>query len=217
MEASLIPLTEKQKSELEGYVAWSTLLFRQIVFLLSVVAIFWIFRYIYSLLEDKVPMFAKYQWWIVPPIIYMFYVYRVSKKWTGGKELRTKIEEDLEEGKSRIITVEAVECIGVIEQEDEGPAYIIKDSGGKTVIFAGQYLLEYTKRGFPWARIGILEAPDSKIFFGLKKLGEPVTVSFVRDSLTSQEIENIRGLYEHYEVLDTPFDRFKVRKRQGGS
>ena len=213
METSLVELTEEQKSELENYASWTTSVGQIILFLLATFVIFKVFRYIYTLIERNYPAFAEYQW-MVPALICTICLYCISKKWTGGRTERRKMEKDLKEGKALLIIIEAIECIEVTEQEDEGPGYIIKDKSERTVIFAGQYLLDYERKGFPWTKIGILEAPKSKVFFGLKQLGEPLKPSFVREHLTREEIENIPGPYGEYKFIDIPFENFKVRIRQ---
>ncbi|MHC4215765.1 MAG: hypothetical protein ACYSWP_20650 [Planctomycetota bacterium] len=213
METSFVELTEEQKSELEGYVAWTSSLFQVILFLLATFVIFKVFRYIYTLIERDYPALIEYQW-MVPALICTICLYCISKKWAFGRKELRKIDEDLKAGNARLITIEAIECIEVTEREDEGPGYIIKDKSQRTVVFAGQYLLDYERKGFPWTKIGILEAPKSKVFFGLKPLGEPLKPSFVREPLTREEIENIPDFYEEYKFIDIPFESFKVRSNQ---
>jgi hypothetical protein len=71
--------------------------------------------------------------------------------------------------------------------------------------FACQYLDAYKRKGFPWTVFEILEAPESKIFFGLVPLGSKLAPSVRRAPFNSVELKSLGEMPRQYGVVDVDF------------
>jgi hypothetical protein len=80
---------------------------------------------------------------------------------------------------------------------------------GTTMLFAGQYLDAYKRKGFPWKTFEILEAPESKIFLGLVPVGEKLTPSATRPPFSWQEYKEIAHGKREWAVLQVDFASLK--------
>ncbi len=163
-------LKKREREELAGIVAWSAQIGRAVLFLLSMVIVGFIFRALLSLMSIEEPF------WIVPTLILGYLLYRRAERWTGGPVLRRHVRQDLEDGSVRITVIEPADVTEVEELEDEGPSYIVKTGEDDWILLSGQEMLPYKRRGFPWSKFGVEEAPHSGVFFGLTRMGDPVPV-----------------------------------------
>ena len=209
MDASRRPLTKKQRQELKGYVAWSTALFRGLLFLAVMGVVGWLFRAVHSQLADEDSPFAHEVWWILPLSALALALYMRAGRWTGGRALRKKIRADLAAGQAAVRRVVAVDAIEVEEQEDEGPAFFVLTDEGQTMLFAGQYLGRLKGKGFPWKAFDILEAPESRRFFGIASAGDRLPPSDRRPPFTWEEAKAFRALKGEYQVLELDFESLK--------
>jgi len=73
----------------------------------------------------------------------MLWLYCISGRWTGGADFRKKIRRDIAEDKAAVHSLEVVDSIRVLEREDEGPTYFLLTTDNVTLVFSGQYLLDY--------------------------------------------------------------------------
>jgi hypothetical protein len=207
VETSFRPLPQRRITELRGYVSWGIVLFRAVLFVLAVAAVAWLLAALHRLL---VPASLRHDiWWIVPTGLLAASLYAVAGRWTGGRELRKRIREDIAGGVAAVHRVVAVEAIEVGEREDEGPAYFIRTADGRTILFAGQYLYTYKRKGFPWTEFEIVEAPRSQRFFELARVGEPLKPSASRPPFTWEEFKRYKANAGEYVILDVDFGALK--------
>ncbi len=188
------PLTKEHQIELEGYVAHHVQLLRLLLFLVAIAAVGAIFRFVQALLFEGLPL------WLLPTLLVGVLLYSRSGRWTGGPALREKIRQDLAGGQVRVLRVELVDVIEVEEQEDEGPSFIVETRSGETILLTGQYLAAAKARKFPWTCFELIEAPKSKLFLGLEKVGEPAAVNSRRPPF-SYEVAQRLGCFERDYVI----------------
>ena len=178
-------LTKQQREELEGIVALSTQVSRAILFAVFVIVVGAVFRWVQHLVMDSMPL------WLIPTAMVAVSIYIWSCRWTGGRDLRRKVREDLEAGHLIMTVIEPRYVEEVEELEDEGASYIIEASDGNAYLLTGQEMGRYKSRKFPWAKIGIMETPRSKRFLGLKRLGDPVSVEKTRPPFTYRQAKEL--------------------------
>ncbi len=213
MRTSFQPISKRRLAELEGYVAWPINLFRVVLFVAAVAGLTWLLRVVHDRL---IPLPAQHAlWWSAPAIVFAMALYRLAGRWTGGRALRAKIRADLAGGVAAVHRVVALDAIEVEEQEDEGPAFYLLTDDGRTMLFAGQYLDAYRRKGFPWREFDVLEAPASKIFFGIKPEGEKLTPSARRPPFTWDEYKRYRAGMHNYGFLDVPFEELRLAVPRG--
>jgi hypothetical protein len=80
---------------------------------------------------------------------------------------------------------------------------------GTVILFSGQYLAPYKRKGFPWKSFEILEAPSSKIFFGLMPLGEKLVPSVCRPPLSWPEFKEFANVKHEWAIVDVDFAALK--------
>ena len=209
MDVTYKPLTRKQRQDLEGYVAWGPSVFRALLFVALVGFVAWLLRATLLRVAATYPAAAHPAWWIVPVVLLAAAVFRRSRRWTGGRALRTRIRADLARGEAAVHRVAASEAIAVGAGEDEGPTIFLRTLDGETMVFAGQYLEPYVRRGFPWSAFEILEAPESKLFIDLVKAGDKLTPARRAQPLTWEEVKTYGVLEDRYRVLAVDFDAVK--------
>jgi hypothetical protein len=198
------PLTKRQRSELQGYLSPWVTIGRAILFLAVAAGLAALLRSVIEYLRPD----AHFLWWVVPPAAFMVLVFVRAKRWTGGPELRERIRADLQGGVLRLQRIDVAEAIEVTEAEDEGPAYFIKTTEGRVLVFCGQHLDGLKHRGFPWKSFEITEAPASQLYFHLKRLDGTIKPSFLRQPFTSAEFKQYaRG---NYRALDVDFETLKT-------
>jgi hypothetical protein len=210
MELSFKPLTRRQRQDLEGYVAWSTTLFRAALFVSVVGFVGWFLRALLLRAAATYPAAAHPAWWVVPVLALAAGLLRLSRRWTGGRDLRARIRADLKRGDVAVRRIVAVDAIEIEAQADEGPTYFLLTGDGRTMVFAGQYLEPFVRRGFPWQAFDILEAPESRLFIGLTKAGDRLIPSGQHPPLTWEEVKSLGVLNERYRVVDREFASLKA-------
>ena len=198
VDRSTRPLTRKQIAELRGVVAPSTVLFRAVLLLLVGAVAAKLFHVAQQLLGAA----AGSWWWVIPTSLVLVALYLRAGRWTGGRELRRRVRRDLAGGLASALRIEAVSAVEIAEQEDEGPTFVLRTAGGETVVFAGQYLEGAKSRGFPWRDFLVLEAPESRIFFALLKLGEPLAIRATLPPLSYRQGRELGVCDRRYVVLD---------------
>jgi len=209
MDVTYRPLTRRQRQDLEGYVAGGTSLFRAVLFVAVIAFIAWFLRAVLLRVAASYPAAAHPAWWIVPVLVLAAALFRLSRRWTGGHELRARIRADLERGDVAVRRVIASEAVEVPPAEDEGPTFFLLTGDGTTMVFAGQYLEPFVRRGFPWTAFEILEAPQSRLFIGLAKAGDKLTPTRRAEPLTWEETKTFGVLDGKYRVLDLDFTSLK--------
>jgi hypothetical protein len=204
METTFRPISKRRLAELKGYVAPGIIIFRAALFLIAVGTAAFLTR-------QMVRGFAQSgdAAWILPTALFGVGLYVVSSRWTGGRSFRAKVRADLAGGVAAAHRIVAVDTIQVEEREDEGPAFFVLTEEGETILFAGQYLESYKRKGFPWRSFEILEAPESRIFFGLVPLGARLTPSARRPPFSWEEFKRYRVRDHHYGIIDEDFNALK--------
>jgi hypothetical protein len=136
-------------------------------------------------------------------------LYFVSSRWTGGRSFRRKVRLDLARGEAALRRVAAVDAIEVAEREDEGHAYFLRTEYGRTMLFAGQYLEKYRRRGFPWKVFEIVEAPESQVFLDIVPIGDRLQPSSRRPPFSWEELKGFEGMNENYVLVNAEFDTLR--------
>jgi len=190
------PLTKRQREELKGIIAPSTQILRVALFTACAAAVGSAFRWAQFLVTDSMPI------WLIPTGLLLVWIYLKSGEWTGGRELRRKVREDLEIGHLIMTILEPRTVDEVEEHENEGPSYIIDNIDGSVFLLTGQEMERYQSKKFPWAKIGVLETPRSKQFLGLKRLGAPITVAKKRPPFAYQEAKELGCFNSNFIQLD---------------
>ena len=217
METTYRPLSKRQRKEIEGYVAFGPNAFRAVLFLLAVAFVGWLLRGIHLwLVRSTIDSDAV---WIVPTLAFAIWLYRYGARWTGGRRRRAEIRRDLARGEVAVHRVAAVDAVAVEPMADEGPSYFVLTDDGRTVLFAGQYLDLYSRKGFPWTIIEIVETPESKTFLRLEVSGERLPPSARHPRDAAEELRALAGSTRNYGVVDVEFDPLKegrlVTRRAG--
>jgi hypothetical protein len=213
MQTTYRPISKRRLGELRGYVAWSTSLFRAALLLAVVGAFGWVLRTVHLRLGH--PLGGSELVWLLPSAALAIALYIIAGRWTGGRAFRAAVRQDLAGGVAAVHAVHAVDAVEVEEGEDEGPSYFVLTQDGSTLLFAGQYLAPYKRKGFPWKEFEILEAPRSKIFFGLVPRGERLAPSARRPPFTWEEFKTFARGKREYAVLDVDFDALKKSGASG--
>ena len=209
MQETFKPFKKTQRDELKGYVALHTALFRAATFVAAVGLVGLLLRATHSAVSRRYPAVSHDAWWIAPLILFAVALYIRAGRWTGGRAIRRAIRRDLEKGEASIRRVVAIDAIEIEEQEDEGPGFFILTDERTTMLFAGQYLARLKGKGFPWTAFDIIEAPHSKIFFGITPAGDRLRPSARRAPLTWQEAKTLGVFRGNYRVVDVDFESLK--------
>jgi outer membrane lipoprotein SlyB len=207
MTTTYRPISKRRLAELRGYVAWTTIVFRALLFAVAIGIVAAMLRSVHVGLGR--PVIASDVVWIVPSAALAVALYRVSGRWTGGRAFRAAVRKDLAGGVAAVHQVNAVDAIEVEEQEDEGPSFFVLQDDGTTLLFTGQYLDPYKRKGFPWKMFEILEAPASKVFFGLKPVGEKLVPSRKRPPFTWEEYVRYAKPVRDYGIVAVDFEELK--------
>ncbi|MDH3733023.1 MAG: hypothetical protein OEU54_05790 [Gemmatimonadota bacterium] len=208
MSSTCEPLRKKEKQELEGYVGWVPVAGRAALFVLAVGGVALFLRFAFGAASAANPALANPAWWIVPSVAVGAFLFKRARDWTGGKDLREKISQDLERGEAAVHTLHVLEGILIEEQEDEGPLVFVQTELSGVIRFAGQYLDREVRRGFPWPQITIREAPASRIFFGVRGTEGEVPL-IERGPLTRMEAATLGPFDEEYLRLQSDFETLK--------
>ena len=190
------PLSKAQRKELEAIGALSTQAFRAVIFVGVIFVLGLVFRSLQHTFLTSPPL------WLIPTAVLAIGLYLRSGRWTGGRAFRRLVREDLNAGKASITIIEPVSVVEVEEREDEGPSFLIETSTGDTVLLTGQELDRYKRKNFPWSKIGVIEAPNSKRFFGLKRMGESIQVKGKIPPLSYEKAKEIGCFEQTFIILD---------------
>ena len=206
-------LSRRQVAELRGYVAASTAIGRAALFLAVVGVGALLARAIVRAASSALPVLSHPVWWIAPSCLLAWLLYRRSSRWTGGPEFRRQVSRDLARGQLAVRQVEAIDAVSFEEVEDCGPCYVVLTRDGATILFDGQYLEAYRRRGFPWTSFEIREAPESGVFFGFRRLGERLLPSARLPSLSFAERKALGSFNKSYQTVTVDFTALKERSR----
>jgi hypothetical protein len=207
VETTFEPISKRRLGELRGYVWWGTTIFRSGLFVAAVAALAWLLRTVHVRLGR--PIFDSESVWLLPSLAFAIALYVHARRWTGGAAFRAAVRADLARGVAAVHRVVAVDAVEVEEGGDEGPSFFILADDGSTILFRGQYLGPYKRKGFPWRIFEILEAPESKIFYGLKPQGEKLPPSVRRPPLSWAEYKEFANIKHEYAVVDVDFEALK--------
>jgi hypothetical protein len=136
-------------------------------------------------------------------------LYWLSRRWTGGRDLRARIRRDLEANTATVHVLSVVDAIKVEEAEDEGPTFFLKLETGETVAMGGQFLDRFVSRGFPWRQFEIREAAESRLHLGLEGRGERVVPSLVKPPLGMATVRELGIASVRWKVLPVAFDELR--------
>ena len=171
----------------------------------------------FSFLAAYAPIFQEKSVKLIAILLLMvlFYVWLRRRLWASP--LSRQMKADLAGGMATVHIVDVADSILVQEHEDEGPTVFVKTAESETLVFAGQQLDIYTKRGFPWSRFEIVEGPASGFFLGLRRLGPQLTPYIVPGPLSYAEAKQysiFRGIWSR---LDDSFEDIKKQRIQAAN
>jgi hypothetical protein len=169
------------------------------------------FRAIFRAAASAWPVLSHAAWWVAPTLLLSWLLYRRSSRWTGGPVFRAQVRRDLARGQLAIRRVEAVDAVAFEEVGDCGPSYVLLARDGGTLLFDGQYLEAYRRRGFPWTDFEIREAPESGVFFGLRRVGERLMPSARVPALSFAERKALGSFDKSYQTVNVDFAALKER------
>lgn len=192
------PMTARERAELGAIVSRSTTSLRAVLFVAAVASFGWLLRGLQWAITETVGAGSEVPIWFFVTGAFGIWLFKRSKRWTGGRELREKVSEDLRQGEMAVHYVRVADALEAPEVEDEGPVYFIREEGGQTLFFAGQEMARHKARGFPWREFEAAEAPRSKHLFRLKPRSGSFSGVRERPPLSFEEA---RGLG----VFDAPF------------
>jgi hypothetical protein len=198
------PLSASQRRQLEAYVAKNVAAIRAAFLAVGLFFAGVIFRAIQLQAARRSLLFDNPLWWMAPTFAIGVLLVIWGKRLTGGREFRANVRADLVASSASAHTVRVRDAILIEEHEDEGPGFVIETEEGATIVFAGQYLDPFVRRGFPWTAFDIIEAPRSQVFLDLVPQGESVTVTKARGPLTWQEVKQAGLLKRKYAVIIQP-------------
>ena len=207
MKTLLRPFTAREKAELKKEVTWPV---GMVIFgLMCAGLLLKGFQFLHAKVAEGFPAIRPAWYWVIPWLMLVAALY-FSAEWSVKGRRRTRA--DLLGGNAAVHPIEAVEVIKVEEQEDEGPSYFVKTAEGETLLLRGQYLDRYTRQSFPWRSFEIVETPGSRRFLGLRRSGDPLTPSFVRQPFTWEEMK--RFGFQNFRALDIDFEKLKTNEAQ---
>lgn len=207
------PLSKRQAAELRGYVAVGTAAGRAALFLAVVGIAALGLRAVFRSAASAWPVLSHPAWWIAPAGLLAWFLYRRSSRWTGGPAFRERVRRDLARGQLAFRRIDAVDAVEFEEAGDSGPCFVILTSTGQTLLFDGQDIETYVRKGFPWTSFEIREAPESGVFFGLRKVGERLVPSARVPALSFAERKALGSFNQSYQVVDVDFPVLKRRDR----
>ena len=194
------PLTKRERAELVGYVSRSTVWSRAVLFALALTAVAGLAVKFQRSLSIDQPV------WIVPTALVGLTLYWRSRRWTGGRDLRARIRQDLESNTAAVHMLSVVDAIKVEEAEDEGPTFFLELDTGETVAIGGQFLDRVVTRGFPWRRFEIREGARSGLFLGLEGRGARVVPSLVKPPLSMATVRALGIGHVRWKILPVAFE-----------
>ena len=207
MQTTFRPFSKRQRNEIRGYVAPGPAAFRALLFLIAVGAVMLVLRAIhFHFLRSMVASNAV---WIVPGIAFGIALRRRGARWTGGRAFRAAVRRDLARGEAAVHRVVAIDAVELEEQEDEGPTYFVLTNDGSVLLFAGQDLYPYKRKGFPWTAFDIVESPESKVFIRIERAGDKLVPSVRHPVGMGDELRRFTGSRRTWSVADVDFGALK--------
>ena len=185
MQTRQEPLTRREREELQGYVSWGPVTGRAVLFLVALAIVGAATRGVQQWLRLPDPL------WLLRTGIVGLLLYVRSRRWTGGRELRERIRQDLAVNAALVHRIQTREAIVFDEREDEGPIVFLLTDTGETLVFLGQDLARDVSRGFPWREFEVRESPSSARFFRLKRLAEPFPPSAKKPPLSPDQFRRL--------------------------
>ena len=114
MQSRNEPLTKGERAELRGYITWTTVAGRVLLFVVALLVMGAVCRRLLQRLQQ--PGFR----WLLPTIAAGLLLYIRSGRWIGGQELRRQIRADLGANAAVVHHVRVREALVFGEREDEG-------------------------------------------------------------------------------------------------
>jgi len=207
-------LSTRQLAELRGYVSPVASVVRTALFLVAVGIAALVLRVIVSFAAPG-PVLPRPVWWVAPTALLAWMLYRRSLRWTGGPAFRARVRRDVSRGQLAARRIDVVDAVAVQTPNDDGACYLLLTSKGQTLLFDGQWLEGYRRKGFPWASFEIKEAPDSRVFFGLRLIGERLTPSATVAPMSFAERRALGSFNKKYQPVDVDFAALKTRGSSG--
>ena len=201
MQSREEPLTRREREELQGHVSWSPVAARAVLFLVALTLVGLASRAVQRWLHLPEPL------WLLPTGVAGVLLYVRSRRWTGGRELRQRIRQDLAANVAIVHHIRTRDAIVFQEREDEGPIVFVLTDAGDTLVFVGQDLSRDVTRGFPWHEFEIRESASAGRLFRLKRLGSPFPPSATKPPLSPAKFGEL-GLQSvgRWRRLPVPFD-----------
>lgn len=204
METTYRAMTAREREELEGLISASAHLARAALFLGALLAVGWFLRVIQlGVTELALPI------WVVPTVLLGVLLYVRSGRWTGGRDFRERVRQDLERGEMVVRRVRVAESIAAPEVEDEGPVIFVREENGAVLFFAGQEFARKRQRGFPWEEFDVSQAPNSGHLLNVRSAGAPFEPVGTREPLSLDEAKHLGVLDAEYGVLDEDWPTLK--------
>jgi len=198
------PLTKRERNELLGYVSWTAVAGRAVLFLVALAIVGVACRGVQRWLQLPDPL------WLLPTSAVGLLLYVRARRWTGGRELRRRIRQDLAANAAVVHQIRVRDAVVFDENEDEGPIVFLLTDTDETLVFTGQDLSRDVARGFPWRAFEVRESASSGRFLGLKRLGEPFPPSLRRPPLSPEQFTQLGlGAVGRWHRLPVPFDRVR--------
>jgi hypothetical protein len=197
-------LTRRERAELQGYVSWTAVAGRAVLFALAVGAVGALSWRLQRWLPFSAPL------WLLPTLAVAVFLYVRSRHWTGGRDLRNRIRQDLQTNTALVHHIQVREAIVFEEREDEGPIVFVLTDADETLVFTGQDLSRHVARGFPWREFEIREAAASRRLLRLERLGEPLRPSASKPPLSPEQFKQLGlGSVARWKRLDVPFEQLR--------
>lgn len=204
MQSREEPLTKRERRELQGYLSWTTVAGRAVLFLVALAILGAACRRLQQWLQ--LPDLL----WLLPTSAMGLLLYVRARRWTGGRELRRRIRQDLAANAAAVHHIRVRDAIVFDEQEDEGPIVFVLTDTDETLVFTGQDLSRDVARGFPWRAFEVRESASSGRFFGLKRLGDPLPPSLKKPPLSPDQFTQLGlGSVRRWARLRVPFDQVR--------
>jgi len=144
-----ITYQDMKKSEikdLKAYVSVSTRVLKWIIpFTIGIVVSLGVYRFV-ELFD-----LSRYINLAMAFMGFMF-IFLYLREQTGGYALEELINKDIAFGKWELIEVYVDKAYKFNEIEDEGNIYLIQDKDGVWLLFSGQDIVLYERKGFPWCK-----------------------------------------------------------------
>jgi hypothetical protein len=144
-------------------------------------------------------------------VLTLVFLLWLRRKWWASPMAR-KMRADFAAGDALVHTVYVAEAMIVLEHEDEGQTVFVKTTEDETLVFHGQDLELFTKRGFPWQQFEIVEAPQSRFFLKLRRLAPAFNARKFAGPLPYAEAKEYGLFQSRWKPLDVPYDTILQRR-----